>query len=49
MTKAHGIFRSAGFRDVNAPDDFPDALKSVVVFMELAMEAQPGKGRFDAH
>lgn len=38
MTKAHGIYRSAGFRDVNAPADFPGALKSVVVFMELAMD-----------
>jgi ribosomal protein S18 acetylase RimI-like enzyme len=39
MTKAHAIYRSAGFRDVHAPDDFPDELKSVVVFMELAVDA----------
>ena len=35
MTRAHAIYRSAGFRDVNAPDGFPDDLKPVVVFMEM--------------
>jgi putative acetyltransferase len=38
MKKAHAIYRSAGFRDVRAPGDFPDELKPVVVFMELDVE-----------
>ncbi len=38
MTRAHAIYRSAGFRDVNAPHGFPDHLKPVVVFMELSVE-----------
>ena len=35
MTKAHEIYRAAGFRDVNGPEDFPEAFRPVVVFMEL--------------
>ena len=35
MTSAHRIYRAAGFRDVAAPDDFPDHLKPKVVFMEM--------------
>lgn len=34
MTIAHAIYRAYGFRDVAAPDDFPEALKPEVVFME---------------
>lgn len=37
MTGAHAIYRSAGFREVEAPAGFADDLKSVVVFMELKM------------
>ena len=35
MTRAHEIYRNAGFRVVDAPDDFPHDLKSVAVFMEM--------------
>jgi GNAT superfamily N-acetyltransferase len=35
MTKAHELYRSAGFKDVSAPADFPEELKPLVVFMEL--------------
>ena len=35
MTKAHEVYRAAGFRDVDAPADFPEELKPVVVFMEM--------------
>ena len=38
MTKAHEIYMAAGFRKVNTPSDFPEALKPIVVFMELAIE-----------
>ena len=34
MTRAHALYRDAGFRDVPAPVDFPVHLKPVVVFME---------------
>ena len=34
MKKAHAIYLEAGFRLVNAPDDFPEDIKPVVVFME---------------
>jgi len=35
MKKAHELYRSAGFKDVNAPPDFPEELRPIVVFMEL--------------
>ena len=34
MKKAHAIYLEVGFRLVSAPDDFPEELKPVVVFME---------------
>ena len=34
MTGAHILYRTYGFRDVDAPADFPAALKDSVVFME---------------
>jgi len=37
MTKAHEIYRAAGFRDVDAPKDFPEAFRPVVVFMEMTV------------
>jgi GNAT superfamily N-acetyltransferase len=37
MTRAHDLYRGVGFRDVPTPDDFPDAFKPVVVFMELGL------------
>lgn len=38
MTAAHGIYEAAGFHRVAAPADFPEQLKPIVVFMELAIE-----------
>lgn len=34
MKKAHAVYQEAGFRLVSAPDNFPDELKPIVVFME---------------
>lgn len=34
MRKAHAIYQEVGFRLVSAPDDFPEDLKPIVVFME---------------
>jgi GNAT superfamily N-acetyltransferase len=34
MKKAHAIYQEVGFRLVSAPDDFPEDLKPIVVFME---------------
>jgi GNAT superfamily N-acetyltransferase len=34
MKKAHAIYQELGFRLVSAPDDFPEDLKPIVVFME---------------
>jgi putative acetyltransferase len=35
MTRAHALYEAAGFRSVPAPDDFPEQLKPVVVFMGM--------------
>ena len=35
MTKAHALYEGAGFRKVAAPADFPEALRPIVVFMEM--------------
>lgn len=35
MTRAHDLYRGAGFHDVPAPDDFPEHLKSLAIFMEM--------------
>jgi GNAT superfamily N-acetyltransferase len=37
MTKAHEIYMAAGFRKVAAPEAFPEELKPIVVFMEMAL------------
>ena len=37
MKKAHSIYHSAGFKNVSAPDDFPEELKPIVVFMEMIL------------
>lgn len=37
MTNAHVLYRAAGFETVDAPEDFPEELKPVVVFMALAI------------
>jgi putative acetyltransferase len=34
MKKAHALYQAVGFKRVDTPDDFPEALKPVVVFME---------------
>jgi GNAT superfamily N-acetyltransferase len=39
MAHAHALYRAAGFRDVEAPPDFPAELRPVVVFMEMALTA----------
>jgi len=41
MTTAHAIYEAAGFRRVNPPGDFPEALKAVVVFMEMDLHEPP--------
>jgi ribosomal protein S18 acetylase RimI-like enzyme len=35
MTRAHDLYRAAGFHTVPVPEDFPASLKPIVVFMEL--------------
>ena len=39
MKKAHAIYQEVGFRLVSAPDDFPEELKPIVVFMECDLSA----------
>ena len=39
MKKAHAVYQEVGFRLVSAPDDFPEELKSIVVFMECDLSA----------
>jgi len=39
MKKAHAIYQEAGFRLASAPDDFPENLKPIVVFMECDLSA----------
>jgi GNAT superfamily N-acetyltransferase len=35
MTQAHALYQQAGFRFVAAPSGYPEALKPIVVFMEM--------------
>jgi putative acetyltransferase len=37
MAHAHALYKAAGFGIVEAPPDFPTAIKPEVVFMELAL------------
>ena len=37
MSGAHALYSDAGFQFVDAPADYPEALKAVVVFMELSL------------
>ena len=37
MTNAHALYRAAGFQFVEAPPDFPEAIKPEIVFMEMAL------------
>jgi putative acetyltransferase len=39
MKKAHAIYQEVWFKLVSAPDNFPDELKSIVVFMECDLSA----------
>jgi GNAT superfamily N-acetyltransferase len=41
MRKAHEIYAAHGFKTVDPPDDFPESLKPVVVFMECDLVATP--------
>jgi ribosomal protein S18 acetylase RimI-like enzyme len=37
MSRAHEIYRRLGFEEVDAPHDFPDELRPVVIFMERSL------------
>ena len=39
MKKAHAIYQEVGFRLASAPDDFPEDLKPIVVFMACDLSA----------
>ena len=39
MIKAHAIYQEVGFRLASAPDDFPEDLKPIVVFMACDLSA----------
>ena len=39
MTSAHRIYERAGFRRVDVPDDFPEDLKPIAIFMEADLDA----------
>ena len=39
MKKAHAIYHEVGFRIVSTPDDFPENLKPIVVFMDCDITA----------
>jgi len=41
MKKAHALYQAVGFRVVQTPDDFPEVLKPLVVFMECDLSAKP--------
>lgn len=41
MKGAHRIYQSAGFEFVDAPEGFPEALRPIVVFMEMDL-SRPG-------
>ena len=43
MKKTHAIYLEVGFRLVNAPDDFPEDLKPIVVFMEYDLSDTENK------
>ena len=40
MKTAHELYEAAGFVRVSTPDDFPESLKPVVVFMECDLSPQ---------
>lgn len=42
MEKAHQLYEAAGFRRIPTPDNFPEAPRSIVVFMECDLAAVPG-------
>jgi GNAT superfamily N-acetyltransferase len=35
MTAAHAVYEAAGFRRVSPPDDLPEWIRSIAIFMEL--------------
>ena len=38
MTSAHKIYRAIGFKDISAPEGFPEAFVDRVVFMEMHID-----------
>lgn len=38
MTRAHALYEAAGFHRVEAPREFPEHLKPIVVFMEITLD-----------
>ena len=40
MKKAHAIYQEVGFKLTSAPDDFPEDLKPIVVFMACDLSAK---------
>ena len=38
MTSAHRIYEGAGFRPVDVPDDFPEDLRPIAIFMEADLD-----------
>jgi GNAT superfamily N-acetyltransferase len=47
MKKAHAIYLEVGFRLVSAPNDFPEELKPVVVFMECDLSDATNENEVD--
>ncbi len=44
MKKAHAIYQAVGFRIMSTPDDFPEALRPFVIFMECNLTAAADRG-----
>lgn len=39
LKASHHIYRSAGFKEIDAPDDFPAELQDIAIFMEADLNA----------
>jgi putative acetyltransferase len=48
MKKAHTLYQAMGFQIVETPEDFPEHLKSTVVFMECDLTTNPERNSSDA-
>jgi GNAT superfamily N-acetyltransferase len=42
MSQAHRVYQGTGFRVIAPPDDAPDSLKKIAVFMELDLSSDEG-------